>query len=88
MTLVESDRQYYRKISKVFHHDGGIADEDEEFGSTNVIEQILKDGLAAVCCDKDGSIALERLIQSKRVHLEQINILTQGWRQNDLHDSI
>ena len=80
MSLAESDKQYYRKISKVFDPDGAIADDDEEFASMNVIEQVFKDGLAAVCCDKDGSIALERLILSKRLQLEQANILTQGWR--------
>ena len=80
MSLAESDRQYYRKISKLFDPDSGIADESEEVASVNVIEQVLKDGLAAVCCDKGGSVALERLILSERLQPEQVNILTQGWR--------
>ena len=41
MSLAESDRQYYKKISKAFDHDGGIADKDEQFASVNVVEQFV-----------------------------------------------
>lgn len=80
MSLTETDRQYYRRISKLFDDDSGTTDEEEGFASVNVVEQVLKDGLATVCCDKEGSVTLERLIVSERLQLQQVKSLRQGWR--------
>ena len=58
--LSEAEKGYYKRLE-------GTLDEEQEEGESelflsNVIGQVLTDGARRVCCDKDGSRAVEKLL--------------------------
>ena len=58
--LDDGAKTYYKRVES-------FLDGEEEEGSQlflkNVAEQVISDGAVRVCCDKDGSRAVERLLQ-------------------------
>ena len=60
--LDDGSKSYYKRVESFL--DGEEHDEEEEFHLflENVVKQIISDDATRVCCDKDGSRAIERLL--------------------------
>lgn len=73
--LGEGAKSYYKRVEGFL--DG--EEEREENGNIflkNVVDQVISDGVRLVSCDKDGSRALERLLQHFSVDQNSIKNLT------------
>ena len=61
--LGDAEKRYYKRVVDILKD----SDDDEETDNTftqNVLEQIRSDGVSRVFCDKEGSRAVERLLQT------------------------
>lgn len=73
--LDDGTKRYYNRVETYLDEEG----EDRELFCQNVIKQVCgKDGVARVCCDKDGSRALERLLREKLIDSESMRDLVDG----------
>ena len=73
--LDDGTKRYYNRVETYLDEEG----EDRELFCQNVIKQVCgKDGVARVCCDKDGSRALERLLQEELIDSESMRDLVDG----------
>ena len=73
--LGEGEKSYYKRVETFLESEGG--NEDELF-LKNVLEQVLADGAKRVCCDKDGSKAVERILRSLRVDAPSLQKLIEA----------
>lgn len=67
--LDEGAKNYYRRVEEALESGG---DGEEVLFLRNVVDQVISDGLRLVSCDKDGSRALERLVQHFSMNNESL----------------
>lgn len=70
--LDEGAKNYYKRVEDAL--EGGGEGEEALF-LRNVVDQVIADGVRLVSCDKDGSRALERLIQHFSMNMDSISKL-------------
>ncbi len=73
--LDEGTKGYYRRVESVLE-DGG--DEEGQLFLRNVTDQVISDGVRLVSCDKDGSRALESLLQHVSMDTDSIKKLVRA----------
>lgn len=72
--LTDEEKNYYRRVEEYL----GAEDlEDAELFSRNVLQQVLKDGVKRVLCDRHGSWAVEKLLVRTCLTAEDIRPLLQ-----------
>lgn len=77
--LDEGSKSYYKRV------EGFLDGEEEGDGDIflkNVVDQVIVDGVRLVSCDKDGSRALERLLQHHSVDCHSIKKLMKAVEPN------
>ena len=72
--LTDEEKNYYRRVEEYL---GGEDLEDAELFSRNVLQQVLKDGVKRVLCDRHGSWATEKLLVRAGLGAEDIQPLLQ-----------
>ena len=75
--LGDAEKRYYGRVVDLLND----RDEGEETGETfaqNVLRQIQVDGVSRVFCDKDGSRAVERLLQCRNCDAEILQSLLES----------
>eukprot|EP00731_Ephydatia_muelleri_P026882 Em0018g982a len=70
--LTDEEKNYYRRVEEYL---GGEDLEDAELFSRNVLQQVLKDGVKRVLCDRHGSWATEKLLVRAGLGAEDIQPL-------------
>ena len=70
--LDEGAKSYYKRVEGFLDGDG---EENGDIFLKNVVDQVIVDGVRLVSCDKDGSRALERLLQHFSVDQNSIKNL-------------
>lgn len=70
--LDDGAKSYYKRVEGFLDGEGG---ENGDIFLKNVIDQVIADGVRLVSCDKDGSRALERLLQHFSVDQNSIKNL-------------
>ena len=66
--LDDSSKRYYNRVESSSNQDR----EDVSLFTRNVMKQVISDGVARVCCDKDGSRALEHLFNQESVEADSL----------------
>lgn len=74
--LDEGSKSYYKRVESFLDGDEHDEDGDTQLFLKNVVEQIISDD-AKVCCDKDGSRAVERLLRHQTTDLATVQKLVE-----------
>ena len=77
--LDEGAKSYYKRVEDALE---GGGDGEETLFLRNVVDQVISDGMRLVSCDKDGSRALERLIQHFSMNTDSITKLMKAAEPN------
>ena len=73
--LNDSSKRYYNHRYLCYNRVESSSNQDREDVSLftrNVMKQVISDGVARVCCDKDGSRALEHLFNQESVEADSL----------------
>ena len=73
--LDEGAKSYYKRVELFLD---GTRGEGDELFLKNVLQQVISDGTCRVCCDKDGSRAIERLLRDSVVDVLSLQNLTEA----------
>lgn len=73
--LDDGSKSYYKRVERFLDGEEHDEEGDALLFLENVIKQIISDDAKRVCCDKDGSRAVERLLQHQMTDLDTIKKL-------------
>ncbi len=73
--LDDGCKGYYKRVESYLDGEEGENGGDNNAFLSNVVDQVISDGLRLVCSDKDGSRALERLIQHSSMTADSLRHL-------------
>ena len=75
--LDDGSKGYYKRVESFLDGDEHDEEDDAQLFLKNVVEQIISDDAKRVCCDKDGSRALERLLRHQTTDLATVQKLVE-----------
>ena len=75
--LDDGSKSYYKRVESFLDGEEHEEEDDNQLFLENVVKQIISDDAKRVCCDKDGSRAVERLLQHQATGLATIQKLVE-----------
>ena len=75
--LDDGSKSYYKRVESFLDGEEHEGEGDHQLFLENVIKQIISDDARRVCCDKDGSRAVERLLQHQATDLATVQKLVE-----------
>ena len=75
--LDDGSKSYYKRVESFLDGENHEGEGDHQLFLNNVVKQIISDDARRVCCDKDGSRAVERLLQHQATDLATIQKLVE-----------
>ena len=76
--LDDGSKSYYKRVESYLDGEEHEEEDDNELFLENVVKQIISDDAKRVCCDKDGSRAVERLLQHQATDLATVQKLVEA----------
>ena len=73
--LDDGSKSYYKRVESFLDGEEHEEGDETHLFLENVVKQIISDDARRVCCDKDGSRAVERLLQHKTADLSTVHKL-------------
>ena len=75
--LDDGSKSYYKRVESFLDGEKDGEEDDNQLFLENVVKQIISDDAKRVCCDKDGSRAVERLLQHQATDLPTVQKLVE-----------
>ena len=75
--LDDGSKSYYKRVEGFLDGEEHGEEDDNQLFLENVVKQIISDDAKRVCCDKDGSRAVERLLQHQATDLATVQKLVE-----------
>ena len=75
--LDDGSKSYYKRVETFLDGEEHEGEGDHQLFLENVVKQIISDDARRVCCDKDGSRAVERLLQHQAADLATVQKLVE-----------
>ena len=75
--LDDGSKSYYKRVESFLDSEEHEREDDNQLFLENVVKQIISDDAKRVCCDKDGSRAVERLLQHQTTDLATVQKLVE-----------
>ena len=73
--LDDGSKSYYKRVERFLDGEERGEEDENQLFLENVVKQIVSDDAKRVCCDKDGSRAVERLLQHQATDLSTVGKL-------------
>ena len=73
--LDDGSKSYYKRVESFLEAEEHEGEDDNQLFLENVVKQIISDDAKRVCCDKDGSRAVEKLLQHQATDLAAVQKL-------------
>ena len=76
--LEDGSKSYYKRVESFLDEEESAEGDDSRLFLENVVKQIISDDAKRVCCDKDGSRAVERLLQHHATDVTTVHTLLEA----------
>lgn len=76
--LEDGSKSYYKRVESFLDGQENAEGGDSRLFLENVVKQVISDDAVRVCCDKDGSRAIERLLQHHATDVTTVHALLEA----------